>query len=327
MTMLLADIGGTNARFCVLAPDGRPGPATRLTLDPFPGIAEAIETFLAASPGPRPEGAVLAVAGPVAANRVMLTNRRGPDWVVDGAVLAARLGLARGVEVVNDFAALAWSLPQLGAAELRHLGGAAAGEPGAPMVVLGPGTGLGVAAFLPEGDGGRVLPTEGGHAALAAGTAREAAVIEHLRARFDGHVSAERGALSGQGIENLHAAIAALDGLAVPDRTAAEIVAAALAPEPCPVAAETLSMFCALLGGFAGDLALMFGARGGVFIGGGISPRFPDRLAASDFRARFEAKGRFRDWLAPVPAWLILHPDPAMLGLAALAARMADGVP
>lgn len=315
--LLLADIGGTNARFALLS-GGTRGPTTHFALDAFTGIAEAIEAWIATRPGPRPEGAVLAVAGPVAANRVVLTNR---GWAVDGAALAASLGMRRGVMVVNDFAALAWSLPHLAPADLFPLGGEGAGEEGAPLAVLGPGTGLGVAAYLPAVPGGMVLPTEGGHAALAAGTDREAAVIAWLRARHGGHVSAER-ALSGQGIENLHAAIAALDGVAVPARTAAEVTAAALA-NTCPVCAEALAMFAALLGGFAGDLALIYGARGGVFIGGGICPRFPDYLAASGFRARFEAKGRFREWLRPVPAWLILHPDAAMVGLAALAGRLA----
>ncbi len=314
--LLLADIGGTNGRVALLQPgEALPGPSDRFALDGFPGIAAALEAWLASRGGARPARAVLAVAGPVAANRVTLTNR---GWVVDGAALAPALGFD-AVRVVNDFEALAWSLPLLEGRGLFPLGGGAAAA-GAPMVVLGPGTGLGVAAWLPVP--GLVLATEGGHAALPAGTAREAAVIEVLRPRLGGHVSAERGALSGQGIENLHAAIAALDGAAVPARDAAEVVAAALRPEPCPVAAETFSMFCALLGGVAGDLALALGARGGVCIGGGICPRFPEALAASPFRARFEAKGRFRDWLAPVPTWLINHPDAAMLGLASLARRM-----
>ncbi len=312
MPTLLADIGGTNARFALLEPGAaRPGPVTRLALDAFPGIAEAMAGWLAAQPGPRPRAALLAVAGPVAANRVTLTNR---GWAVDGEALARALGLGR-VRVVNDFEALAWSLPRLLPADLHPLGGTPPGAPAWPRAVLGPGTGLGVAAFLPEG---RVLPTEGGHRTLPAGNEREAAVIAWLRARY-GHVSAER-AISGQGIENLHDAIAALDGAAVPERTAAEITAAALAGA-CPVAVEALAMFAAMLGGVAGDLALTFGARGGLFIGGGICPRFPDYLAASAFRARFEAKGRFADWLRPVPAWIITHPDAAMLGLAALAGQ------
>jgi glucokinase len=172
-----------------------------------------------------------------------------------------------------------------------------------------------VGAFLPPD---RALVTEGGHSSLAAHDAREAAVVEWLRIKHE-HVSAER-ALSGQGIENLHAGLAAVDGVTVPPLKAAEITARALAGEDAR-AAEALAMFCAILGGVAGDLALLYGARGGVFIGGGICPRFPDYVAASGFRARFEAKGRFRSWLEPVPAWVVMRPDAAMLGLAALARR------
>lgn len=308
MPTLLADIGGTNVRFALLRPGAlEPDPPERLALDAFPGIAAAIESWLAAQPGPRPRAAMLAVAGPVAGDRALLTNR---GWLVDGAALAAGLGFAR-VRVVNDFAALAWSLPVLGPAALVPLGGPAEGAAGEAMAVLGPGTGLGVAAFLPPG---RVLPTEGGHAALAAHDAREAQLIEAIRARLGGHVSAERGALSGQGIEALHAALGG-----DPAWEAPEIVRAGIAGTD-PRCAEAMGLFCAMLGGFAGDVALTLGARGGVFIAGGIPPRFPGFLAASAFRARFEAKGRFRDWLAAIPTWLVADPEAAaMRGLAVLA--------
>jgi glucokinase len=302
MTILIADIGGTNARFALY--DGATHtPPVKLALDGFTGIAAAIAAYL--GDRPPPASAVLAVAGPVQDNQVRLTNR---GWVVDGAEIAAALGIGR-VRVVNDFEALSWALPHLGGADLVQLGGSG-GEKGAPMAVLGAGTGLGVGAFLPPD---RVLASEGGHASLAAHDAREAAVIETLRAKH-GHVSAER-LLSGMGIENIHAALGGDPAL-----EDAEITARAIAGTDA-LCREALSMFCAILGGVAGDLALLYGARGGVFIGGGICPRFPDFLAASEFRARFEAKGRFREWLAPIPAWLIMRQDPAMLGLAALARR------
>jgi len=313
MPTLLADIGGTNVRFALLRPGAlEPDPPERLALDAFPGIADAIEAWLAARPGPRPRAAVLAVAGPVLGGRVMLTNR---GWLVDGAALAAELGLA-SVRVVNDFAALAWSLPVLGPGELVPLGGPAEGAAGEAMAVLGPGTGLGVAGCLPPG---RVLATEGGHAALAAHDAREAALIEAIRDGLGGgHVSAERGALSGQGIEALHAALGG-----DPARAAPAIVREGIAGTD-PRCTEAMVLFCAMLGGFAGDVALTLGARGGVFIGGGIAPRFPGFLAASGFRARFEAKGRFRDWLGAVPTWLIADPEAAaMRGLAVLARHPA----
>lgn len=311
--LLIADIGGTNARFALLDEDGGGiGPLHRVKLDEVAGVAEAIAAFLAAQAlGRTPRGAVLAVAGPVSGNRVKLTNR---GWVVDGAEVARASGIG-AVRLVNDFAAVSWSLSRLTAADLFPLGGGAA-EPGEPMAVLGPGTGLGVGAFLPPD---RALVTEGGHASLAANDPREAAVIGWLRARH-GHVSAER-VLSGMGLSNLHAALSAIDGVGGPRRDAASVTAAGLSGE-CPVCREALCMFCALLGAVAGDLGLLYGARGGVFIAGGIAPRFPQFIADSNFRARFEGKGRLGEWLRPVPAYVITRLDAAMLGLAALARRL-----
>ncbi|GAA0573464.1 glucokinase [Craurococcus roseus] len=311
--LLIADIGGTNARFALLDEGtGSIGPLHRVKLDDFSDVAGAISAFLAAhAEGRTPSGAVLAAAGPVSGNRARLTNR---GWAVDGAKIASALGI-RAVRVVNDFAAMSRSLPELTPADLFPLGGGA-GEPGEPMAVLGPGTGLGVGAFLPPD---RILVTEGGHASLAATCPREAAVIGWLRARH-GHVSAER-ALSGMGLANLHSALAAIDGVQTPRRDAAAVTAAGLSGE-CALCREALCMFCALLGAVAGDLALLYGARGGVFVAGGIPPRFPQFIAESEFRARFEAKGRFSEWLRPVPAYVVTRLDASMLGLAALARRL-----
>ena len=317
MAILLADIGGTYARFSRAGPDGAPGQVTRLALDAFPDIASLLEGALVGAPGEtRPQAAVLAVAGPVAGDRAPLTNR-GPAWIVDGPALARRLDLRSGVRVVNDFAALAWALPGLGPADLLPLGGPSAAAPDGPCSVIGPGTGLGVAAFLPPD---RVLATEGGHVALAAPDAGLAPLVEALRRHLGGgHVSAERGALSGQGIEALHAA---LGGDAA--RRAPEILRDGVTGTDAPSRAA-MDAFCALLGAFAGDVALQHGARGGVFIAGGIPPRMAGFLAASDFRARFEAKGRFQGWLAAVPTWLIRDPEAAaMQGLARLARAWGD---
>jgi glucokinase len=165
-----------------------------------------------------------------------------------------------------------------------------------------------------------VIATEGGHATLATTNLRQDAIIQRLRTRFE-HVSAER-VLSGDGLVNLHNAIAAIDGRAVPQRNPAQVTDAALRGS-CPVSREALDTFCAVLGAVAGDLALMFGARGGVYIAGGIVPRFADHLARSTFRAQFEAKGRFRDYLAAIPVQVILKADAAFIGLASLAERDA----
>lgn len=309
MITLLADIGGTNACFALADGNGHgPVVATLLDLhsDALACITHARNALLAAAPC----RAILAVAGPVFAGRAQLTNR---GWQFDADALAAALSLD-SVTLVNDFQALAAALPLLRSADLRQLGGGAANL-AAPRVVLGPGTGLGVAAFVPPC---QVLPTEGGHATLPAHDAREAGVISVLRQRF-GHVSAER-CLAGPGLENLHGALRVLDGLPPIALPAHAITAEALAGT-CPICVEALAMFCAMLGGVAGDHALGFGATGGVYLAGGILPRFPDFLARSAFRARFEAKGRFRPWLEAVPTALIVRPQAALLGLAAIAGQ------
>jgi glucokinase len=286
LPLLLADIGGTNARFAFH--DGALGQPSSLSLDQFAGIAPLLAHVLA---GRRVRGMVLAVAGPVAGNAVTMTNR---DWRVDGAALGAHL--------LNDFEALAWALPALTPADVMPFGGGSA-LPGAPVAVLGPGTGLGVGAWLPPD---RVLASQGGNARLAAEDADDAALLATLRERLS-FVSAEE-VLSGRGLVALHRA---LTGETL---TAAEVTARAPA---------TVARFCALLGGFAGDVALMFNARGGVFLGGGILPRFPAALVASAFRARFEAKGSYAPYLAAIPTALITHPYAALLGAARYAERLA----
>lgn len=188
------------------------------------------------------------------------------------------------------------------------------------MFVLGPGTGLGVAAYIPSDQGGLVVRSEGGHATMPSGSLREDAIIEKLRQQF-GHVSAER-ALSGQGLENLYRVIASLESRIVPARSAAEITQAALTGG-CATSRAALDAFCALLGAVAGNFALSFGAQGGVFIAGGIAAHVRDYLPGSQFRSRFDAKGRMSRYLETIPVYLILHDDPAFIGLQSLAAQRA----
>jgi len=306
----LADIGGTNVRFAVLA-DGTLGLITHIEVRAHKEFADAFAAFLAQQSGRAVRRAILAVAGVIEGERCALTNN---PWVIDAGELRARFGLT-DVRLVNDFEAIAWSLPQLKAGDLGAIGG---GRPvaQAPMVVLGPGTGLGVAAYVPSAQGGLVLRGEGGHSTLPSGSAREDAVIAHLRQRY-GHVSAER-VLSGPGLENLYRAIAAIDSLNVLERSAAEITQAALGGQ-CAVSAAALDTFCAMLGDVAGNFALSFGAQGGVFMAGGILPRLSDHIAKTQFRARFEAKGRMRRYVEQIPVYLILRDDPAFVGLRRLA--------
>jgi glucokinase len=178
-----------------------------------------------------------------------------------------------------------------------------------------PGSGLGVAGLVQNGADHVVVPTEGGHATIAADSLREEAILNVLRQRY-GHVSGER-ILSGPGIENLYQIVAALDGTAAPPRDAAQITVAAL-EGACPTSLEALNIFCAMLGGFAGNLALTYGARGGVYIAGGIAPRILEFLANSEFRRRFEKKGRLAAYLKAIPTQVIVHPAATFLGLRSL---------
>lgn len=312
--VVLADVGGTNVRFTLLAGD-RMGAIDYGLVRDFPHFADALSAFLARQEV-KVSAAVLAAAGVVQGERCALTNN---SWVVDGAELRARFGFTR-VGVVNDFEAIAWALPHLNRKDLRSFGGR---EPvaGAPMLALGPGTGLGVAAYVPRDKNDFVLGGEGGHGTMPAASPREDAIIAHLRMRFD-HVSAER-VISGSGLENLYRTIAAIDGVNVPERDAAGITQAAL-EGTCPVSQAAIDTFCAMLGDVAGNFALLFGARGGVYIAGGIVPRLRDYLSQTQFRARFEAKGRLRVYLEPIPVYVIRHTEPAFVGLRALAAQQGQ---
>lgn len=308
---LVGDIGATNARFGLVSQAGEFVLVRVFACADHPGIDDAIGLFLrerGALPSPR-QGA-LAIASPIAGDRVEMTNH---PWRFSVAALRSRLGFER-LEVINDFTALALALPHLRAAERRAIGGGAAAA-GAPLAVLGPGSGLGVSGLIPSGQGWIPLSGEGGHVTMAPANARESAVLDRLRGHFE-HVSAER-VLSGPGLVNLYNALAAIDGVPARDYTAPQITDLEIGASDRHCA-ETVALFCAMLGTVAGDLALTLGARGGVYLGGGIVPRLGERFTASAFRERFEAKGRMRSYLAPIPTFVVTHEFPAFLGCAAL---------
>jgi glucokinase len=315
---LIGDIGGTNTRLALVS-GGRQWESLRTYRnDDRRSLEDVVDAYLEAT-GADPESAAFAVAGPVRGGEATLTNR---NWKISADALARRFDLEH-CQVVNDFSAVALGVPALEAGDLEQSGG---GERdfGSPVAIVGPGTGLGIAGLVPGRDGGRVLVTEGGHASLAATDERTAAIIGRLRTRF-GHVSAER-AISGQGIENLYRAIAELDGRSVEPLAAPDVGAAAQAGGD-PVAVETLQHFFALLGSVAGDLALTYGSFGGVYIAGGIVPRYLDVFRSSGFRAAFEAKGRMSDYLEPIPVYVILHEEVELLGLASSLEARAAGKP
>jgi glucokinase len=309
--VLLADIGGTNARFALLA-GGTVGTITHMAVSDYGSFRDALSAYLGGVPEAGAiRAAILAASGGVQNDRCALTNN---SWVIDAAELCAARRFST-VRLINDFEAVAWSLPVLSRDKLLQVGGR---QPvvGPPLAALGSGTGLGMAVNIPHATDHLVLSSEGGHSTMAGSSPREDAVIAYLRRRF-GHVSAER-VLSGNGLENLYEALAALDNLLLPRRCAAEITQAGIEGS-CRTSRAAIDMFCAMLGTVAGNLALTLGARGGIFVGGGILRHLPEYFASSQFRARFEEKGRFSKYLEPIPAYLILDEDAAFVGLRALA--------
>ncbi len=313
-TLLVGDVGGTNARFALARMvDG----ATVLDHhESFP--AEKYPTFLGGVKAfidgceTKPTGGVIAVAGPVEDGAIDLTNS---PWAVSETELQT-LGL-NPVKLINDFEALAWGAPVVPEANLEKLGGPDAGDPHATIAVLGPGTGFGVSALVRDARGGEMaMPSEGGHACFPPGDPVEDEILRILRRRYD-RVSIER-LICGPGLLNMHQALAEIEGRETHIDDPAEITTTALADPNTPCGA-TLARFCAILGAVAGDIALTTGARGGVYIAGGIAPRILPFLKASPFRERFERKGRFKDYMADIPTWVITHKHAALLGAARVA--------
>lgn len=309
---LLGDIGGTTVRLALQRDGKPPSPAESLACADFASLEQALDAFLARRGGEAPSAAILAVAAVPGGDRIALTNNA---WAFSANALRQRYGWAR-LDIVNDFAALARAIPRLGRADIRAIGGGKA-VTGEPVAVIGPGTGLGVAGLVPCRGQPILISGEGGHATLAPANERESEIVAVLRRRF-GHASAER-AVSGPGLVNLLAAICELEGTEAPAATPAGIARRAL-DGSSPFCAEALGLFCAMLGTVAADVALTLGARGGVYIGGGIVPKLGDFFPRSPFRQRFEAKGRFSDYLKAIPTFVIRRENAALLGLAALGA-------
>ncbi len=310
---LLADIGGTKARFAVFG-DSQLGAVETLATRDYPNAIEGIRHFLGRQHNHGIDRAVIAAAGPVEDGRCKLTNA---PWIIDGSRLAQDLGL-RTVKVVNDLEALAVAVPSFVPSDLAAIGCGQEVASG-PVAVIAPGTGLGMACFVPGSI--RVLASEGGHATLASTTDDEAEIIRFLQRRYS-HVSAER-VLSGGGLINLHEALADPHPPRAPILSPEEIVRAAIEGSS-ETARRALDLFCAFLGSVAGSVALTFGARGGVLIAGGIAPRIVEYLRRSHFRDRFEGKGRLQSYLAGISTRIVIRPDPTFLGLTALA-RQIDG--
>jgi glucokinase len=312
---LIGDVGATNARFARVFGVGEITRIRVFACSDYRRIEDAIEAYLAEDAAmPRPRAAAIGIAGPVTGDRIALTNH---PWSFSTTELRQTLGLDR-LHIVNDFAANALAIPRLTPDQRVAVGGGAA-VAAMPAGVIGPGSGLGVSGLTPCGTGWRVIDGEGGHVTMSAATDREAAVLGRMRSRYD-HVSAER-VLSGPGLVNLYNTLAEIDGVPAVAHTPAQITDPAA--EADPLCGEAVALFCAMLGTAAGNLALTIGARGGVYIAGGIVPKLGERFAASEFRRRFEEKGRMRPYLEAIPTFVITAPIPAFIGLAALLAEDA----
>jgi glucokinase len=307
---LLADVGATNARFALETAPGRLEQLAVLTCADYPGFVAVVHAYFAGLRGPRPRHAAVAIANPIDGDFVKMTNR---DWQF--SIEEARRGLDLDtLLVVNDFTALAMSLPYLGNPQRRQVGGGEARQ-NAVIGLIGPGTGLGVSGLIPAEDRWITLGSEGGHVSFAPADEREVFILQYAWKELP-HVSAER-LVSGPGLELIYRALAARNGVEAPGRSAPDIVQAVLSGDT-GLCAEAVECFCAMLGTVAADVAVTLGAVGGIYIGAGIVPRLGEVFDRSAFRQRFESKGRFADYLAQIPTYVITAANPAFLGVAAI---------
>lgn len=309
-TGLVGDVGGTNVRLALVDNTGKIRSPKTYPASEYGSLTEVIGEYLDATAGrQRPDKAVLAVAGPVVDGEIEFTNL---DWRVSEGELIGTFEF-HAARLINDFAAQALAAPVMDSDDLRVIGPALKGAEGAPVVVLGAGTGFGVSMVVRTERGDIAIPSEGGHAAFAPSDGVEAAIWASLR-RTHGRVSIER-ILSGPGLYSLYRGLADVRGVAA-DLTDEKAVLASGQAGGDLLAEETLDRFCEILGSVAGDLALTCGARGGVYVSGGIAPRVADRLASGGFRRRFEDKGRLSDYTRDIPTSLIVHPYAALVGAA-----------
>lgn len=315
-TCLVGDIGGTNVRLAVAdLTSGKPVISTPMSL-PRAGhqtFEAVVDLYLGQCGGTVPDAIVVAVAGPIKDGKVKLTNGQ---WVIDEAVLKGK-GFKHAL-LINDYAALGYAVEHLSGDDLIAIGGNQPGIPGETVGVVGAGTGLGVAALVRDAFSSTVMVTEGGHIAFAPVDDIELEILKVLQTRYP-RVSVER-VLSGPGLANIHWALTQIGGQSL-EALAPEVVSALAVAGQDPYAVKAMDVFCGIYGRFAGDMALAFGARGGIYLGGGIAPKLLPQLNAGTFRRCFEEKGRFVSYVGIVPTKVIVHPYAALLGSAEAAIR------
>lgn len=304
---LVADLGGTNIRIA-LVHEQRIENAVTWPCSDFQNLVSALGHYLKSIDRDRlPVDAAIAVACPVDNDTIELTNL---DWSFSVSELERELDLGRLV-AVNDFSAQSVAVPCLSTEQTREIKPGIA-VPTGPFAVLGPGTGLGVGACFQSADCWVPIASEGGHRDLTATNNQEWAIVDRMGRELE-HVSAER-VLSGPGLVNLYRTICAIDGAPYKDIGPDGVVALSASAEGIQ-ASKATDLFSGWLGGFAGDLALTFGATGGVFLGGGVVPKMGDTFKIDRFVDRFLDKGRFRDYLEPIPVRLLVDPYVALIGL------------
>ncbi|QFI54345.1 glucokinase [Aeromonas simiae] len=306
---LVGDVGGTNARLalCELA-TGAISHAKTFAGAEHPSLEVVIRHYLDEVSEPVRQ-ACIAIACPIQGDWVAMTNH---SWEFSIEETRQNLGLEQ-LHVINDFTAVSMAIPMLGEGDRIQIGGEAP-QSGKPIAIYGAGTGLGVAHLLQAQGQWISLPGEGGHVDFAANTEEEDAVLQVMRGEL-GHVSAER-FLSGPGLVNLYRGLVKSDGRE-PETLAPKDITERALEGSCLDCRRTLSLFCVLMGRFAGNLALNMGTFGGIYIAGGIVPRFQEFFLASGFRVAFEDKGRFKSYLHPIPVFLITHEGPGLLGAGA----------
>ncbi|PCI49286.1 MAG: glucokinase [Alphaproteobacteria bacterium] len=308
--ILVADIGGTNARFAIARSDNRIilEQIKILSTGDYDSLQSAALAYLRQTSGPRPAIAAIAVAGPVVGDRVKMTNC---PWAFRRSSLAGELGMEQ-VSVLNDFEANACALPFLEGGGLLKIGSGEIQGDGT-KIVIGPGTGIGVAAITPIGEGWKVLTSEGGHVGFAPADDLERQILRTVKYKYP-RVSVER-VISGQGFTTLHQALATLRGAEVETLSPSEITRRAL-ENPTGHCGQVVDIFCSILGTFAGDMAVTFNATGGVYLAGGILPKIQEFFLGSRFRERFENKGRLT-YVKDIPTLQIMEKHLALVGAAA----------
>lgn len=303
-TWLIADVGGTSSRCAIYRlTEHRYDELRVFRNDDFPSLEGLLAGYLSAF-DPKPAGAAIAIAAPVSGDDVRMTNR---EWRFNRAELGRQLDLSP-FYVINDFHAVAYALPEIRQRDLAEIGKSREYR-GGTRATLGPGTGLGVGAWIQDGNGGAAMFGEGGHVTLSGRNAEEDGIIARLRERY-GHCSAER-VLSGPGIVALHNA---MHGEV---KTSREVTSGTVDPK----CRATMEQFFRFLGSFAGDLAMTTGASGGVYIAGGIVPDHIEQIRASTFRQRFEDKNRYRGYMQAIPTYVVTDPTPGLTGLGAFIRR------